>query len=78
MKSIRSSRARSGSPSYEADLAEWEGGTLTNLPQGSEYAPPASEGPQGDIFQEQQNMFGLVPQESAEARQEWDEARRRV
>ena len=58
---------------FEADLAEWEGGSLTNLPQGSEYAPSASEGPQGDIFQEQQNMFGLVPQESAEARQEWDE-----
>ena len=58
---------------YESDLAEWEGGTLTNLPQGSEYAPSASEGPQGDIFQEQQSMFGLVPQESAEARQEWDE-----
>ena len=49
---------------FEADLAEWEGGTLTNLPQGSEYAPPASEGPQGDVFQEQQSMFGLVPQES--------------
>ena len=73
---------------YEADLAEWEGGTLTNLPQGSEYAPSAaaSEGPQGDIFQEQQSIFGLAPQESAgetrskifgrreqEARQEWDE-----
>ena len=50
---------------YEADLAEWEGGTLTNLPQGSEYAPSSSEGPQGDIFQEQQSMFGLVPQESS-------------
>ena len=70
---------------YEADLAEWEGGTVTNLPQGSEYAPSASEGPQGDIFQEQQSMFGLVPRESAEgpqqifgrgeqeARQEWDD-----
>ena len=26
---------------FDADLAEWEGGTLTNLPQGSEYARPA-------------------------------------
>ena len=72
---------------FEADLAEWEGGSLTNLPQGSEYAPSASasEGPQGDIFQEQQSIFGLAPRESAEdpqqifgrgeqeARQEWDE-----
>ena len=50
---------------FEADLARWEGGSLTNLPQGSEYASSSSEGPQGDIFQEQQSMFGLVPQESA-------------
>ena len=61
---------------YEADLAEWEGGTLTNLPRGSEYAPAASEGPQSDVFQEQQSIFGLAPREAAadpEARREWDE-----
>ena len=71
---------------HTADLAEWEGGTLTNLPQGSEYAPSASEGPQGDIFQEQQNIFALAPESAGEtrpkmifghreqeARQEWDE-----
>ena len=61
---------------YEADLAEWEGGTLTNLPRGGEYAPAASEGPQGDIFQQQRSIFGLAPRAAAadpEARREWDE-----
>ena len=38
---------------------DWQDTGLT--PSG---APSASEGPQGDIFQEQQSMFGLVPQES--------------
>ena len=49
----------------KADLAKWEGGTLTNLPQGSEYAPSGVEGAQGDVFQEQEDIFGLAPQESS-------------